>query len=354
MNIIMKKQIIYVFLFFFVFNYSYSQKIKDSVQTEQVAKLFRNQDVLPIKLSYSNKNIKKETNDSTYIKTTLTYQEDGSWKDLEVELRVRGNFRLINCYFPPIKVKINKSVSEGTLFEGNKKLKLVMPCSSKKGTNDYVVKEYMAYKFYEIISLYHFKTRLVDISFTEMKGKKEKSYYLKGVLVEDDKNVAKRSGGNVLKRRIHPAVQDPVTSVQNSFFQYLIGNTDYSTYVQHNEKLLFVNKSFVPLPYDFDMSGLVDTHYAVVSVINDEPLPISSVRERLYRGFKRDPMVIQQVRKEFINNEVDLLAVVDSLGADFENPKEFLVAKKFISDFFVVMKNDEIFKREITNKLRTR
>ncbi len=350
----MKKQVIYVFLLFIAYNYSFSQNVKDSVQTVQEAKLFRSQEILPIKLSYSNKNIKKQTNDSTYIKTMLSYQEDGSWKELDVELRVRGNFRLINCYFPPIKVKINKSISKGTLFEGNKKLKLVMPCSSKKGTNDYVVKEYMAYKFYEIISLYHFKTRLVDISFTEMKGKKEKSYNLKGILVEDDKNVAKRSGADVLKRRIHPAVQDPVTSVQNSFFQYMIANTDYSTYAQHNEKLLFVNKTFVPLPYDFDMSGLVDTHYSVVSVINDEQLPISSVRERFYRGFKRDPKVIQQVRKEFIDNKIELLEIVDSLEPFFDNPKEFSICKKFISEFFEVMVNDTRFKKEIIDRLRTR
>lgn len=349
----MKKRIIYFFLLFIIYNYSFSQNIKDSTQTEKVSKLFRSQRILPIKLSYSNKNIKKETNDSTYLDTNIFYQiEDGSWKDLDVGLRVRGNFRLINCYFPPIKVKINKSVSKGTLFEGNKKLKLVLPCTSKKGTNDYVVKEYMAFKLYEIISFYHFKTRMVDISFTEPKGNKTKKYNIKGFFIEDDKNVAKRCGGKVLKRRIHPKVQDPVTSVQNSFFQYMIGNTDYSTYVQHNEKLLFVNKSFVPLPYDFDMSGLVNTYYSVVSVINDEQLPISSVRERLYRGFRRDPKVIQQVRKEFIDNEAKLLKVVDSLEPFFENPKVFLGAKNYILDFFIVMKNDKKFKKEITDKLR--
>ena len=351
----MKKQIIYVFLLFVLYNYSYSQNIKDTTKTEQVSKLFSSQEILPIKLSFSNKEIKKKTNDSTYIKTNISYQtEDGSWEELEVELRRRGNFRLNNCYFPPIKVKINKSVSKGTLFEGNKKLKLVLPCSAKKGVNDYIVKEYMAYRLYEIISVYHFKTRIVDISFTEIKDKKTKIFDLKGILLEDDKNVAKRHGGDVLKRRIHPMVQDPVTSVQNSFFQYLSGNTAYSTYVQHNEKLLFVDKSFVPLPYDFDMSGLVDTHYSVVSVINDEQLPISSVRERLYRGFKRDPKVIQQVRKEFIDNKIELLKIVDSLEPFFDNPKEFSICKKFISDFFEVMANDTKFKKEITDKLRTR
>ncbi|MEN8123758.1 MAG: hypothetical protein ABFR32_01410 [Bacteroidota bacterium] len=351
----MKKQIIYVFLLFILYNYSFSQNIKDTAKTEQVTKLFSSQKILPIKLSYSIKEIKKETNDSTYIKTNISYQiEDGSWEILEVELRRRGNFRLDNCYFPPIKVKIKKSAGKGTLFEGNKKLKLVLPCSSKKGVNDYIVKEYMAYKLYEIISLYHFKTRIVDISFTEIKDKKTKSFNLKGILVEDDKNVAKRHGGKVLKKRIHPMAHDPVTSVQNSFFQYLIGNTDYSTYAQHNEKLLFVNKLFVPLPYDFDMSGLVDTQYSVVSVINDEQLPISSVTDRLYRGFKRDPKVIQQVRKEFIDNEIELLEIADSLEPFFENPKEFFVTKKFISDFFVVMKIDAKFKKEITSKLRTK
>jgi len=91
--------------------------------------------------------------------------------------------------------------------------------------------------------------------------------------------------------------QDAVTSVQNAFFQFMIANTYFSTAYNHNQKLLYFNKKLITLPYDFDMSGLVNSSSSVVSVINNKPLPINSVRDRFYRGFKRDITIIQQVKK---------------------------------------------------------
>ena len=81
--------------------------------------LFKSQDPLKIKLSYSNKEIRLETDDTTYIKTNMSFWYENKWNDLEVSLRARGNFRRSKCYFPPIKMKIKKSKAEGSLFEGN-------------------------------------------------------------------------------------------------------------------------------------------------------------------------------------------------------------------------------------------
>ncbi len=352
----MKKQIICISLlvFFILCNNSYSQNVNNADQSQQLSKLFRSQENLPVRLGFSNKDIKKKTNDSTYIATNISYKtEDGAWKDFEAELRVRGYFRQEKCYFPPIKIKISKSAGKATLFEGNKKLKLVLPCLTQKDMNDLIVKEYMAYKLYEIISTYHFETRLTDISFIETRGNKTKTHELKGIFIEDDKKIAKRHGGKVHDRSVYPLSQDPLTSVQNAFFQFLIGNNDFSTYAPHNIKLFNINKKVIPIPYDFDMSGLVNASYAVVSYINDVPLT-SSVTERLYRGFKRDQKIILQVRKEFLDNQIELLEIVDSLEPFFDNPKGFSKTKKFISGFFEIMQDDTRFEREITNQLRTR
>ena len=347
----MKTQILSL-LFFLLFNHSFSQNIENTDLTKQVTKLFRNQEILQLKLGFSNKDIKKNTNDSTYIMTEISYKaEDETWKTLDVKLRVRGYFRKKTCYFPPIKIKIRKSVAKNTLFEGNKKLKLVLPCTKEKSKNDYIVKEYLAYKLYEIITPYHFITRLSSIDFTETKGDKAKMYDLKGVLIEDDKKIAKRFGGKILDRSVHPLSQDPLASVRNAFFQYMIGNNDFSTYAPHNEKLLFADKKIIPIPYDFDLAGLVNASYAVVSVIDDEPLT-SSVTERLYRGFKRDLTIIQQVRQEFIDNKTGFIEIIDSTEPFFDNPKQFSVAKKFLFGFFDIMEDDGLFEREIINELR--
>jgi hypothetical protein len=107
-------------------------------------------------------------------------------------LKGRGNFRLRECYFPPLWIKIKKSESKGILFEGNKKLKLVLPCYTQRDNSDLILKEYLCYKLYEEITPYAFRTRLVNIDLTELRGKKEKKFQVKGILIEDLDKVAKR------------------------------------------------------------------------------------------------------------------------------------------------------------------
>lgn len=345
----MNKQIISVLLFFLLTSLSFlsAQNSSNSDNIEKVSLLFKDQSILPIKLSYSNKELKKETNDSTYIKSFLSYkQDDGAWKTLDIELRARGNFRRSNCYFVPVKIKIKKENYKTTLFKGNKKLKLVLPCKNSKDKSDNIIKEYLAYKLYEVISPYNFKTRLVDISLSESKGKKIIEHNIKGFLIEDDKKVAKRYNGKIVKASISPFGQDATTCAQNAYFQFMIGNVDFSIAKQHNAKLLYIDKKIFPLPYDFDMSGLVNPSYG------DPALGLSSMTERKFRGVKRDLIVMQQIRQEFINNKAEMLKIVDSLESSFEIQKEFEMAKQYINDFFNIIINDKRFNEEILSGMR--
>jgi len=76
-----------------------------------------------------------------------------------------------------------------------------------------------------------------------------------------------------------------------ALFQYMIGNLDWSMRAGppgepccHNSRLLAgVPGAMVPVPYDFDYSGLVDAPYA----IPPEQFHISSVRSRVYQGYCR-------------------------------------------------------------------
>ena len=233
-----------------------AQEIAQATEQMATTPLFSEETPLPIKMRYSNKQMRKETNDSTYLESLLEYKDiDGSWKSLDVKLRARGNFRRENCFFPPVKIKIKKKKAKGTLFEGNKELKLVLPCLLNKHRNDYVLKELLAYKFYEVITPFHFKTRQVSLQLTDQKGGKEKQHEVMAFLIEDIDRVAERHNANKLKRAVHPLQQDNICSIQNDFFQYMIGNTDFSVAYQHNEKLIFVTgRKAIPIPYDFDMS----------------------------------------------------------------------------------------------------
>tara|TARA_A100001011_G_scaffold264450_1_gene273124 strand:+ start:713 stop:1732 length:1020 start_codon:yes stop_codon:yes gene_type:complete len=324
--------------------------ILNAQDDSNLSALFQTEEPLKIKLNYSNKVMNKKTNDSTFIETQMSYDEAGTWKKIDVRLRARGNFRRNECYFPPIKMKIKKAARKGTLFEGNKNLKLVLPCKQESDKNDNILKEYMAYKLYEQISPYHFNVRRVDIEFTEIRGKKEKMHQLKGFLIEDDKVIAKRFEGRVVDRFIHPLAMDATVSVQNAIFNFMLGNTDISVAYQHNAKLLYIEKKLIPLSYDFDMSGFVNPSYATVN----ETLGISSVRDRKYRGFKRDTSIMQDTRELYISKKDDLISIVESHKSQFDSEKEYKETIGFLSEFYEIMEDDKSFQKEILDAMRTK
>jgi hypothetical protein len=354
---VVKNQTILLFLSLLLCNLSvpYAQSDEVAEESHKTTKLFRDQSILPIKLSFSNKEMKKETNDSTYIFSSLQFMEDGQWDSLEVRIRARGNYRRAHCYFPPLKVKIKKADAKETIFKGNKELKLVMPCVQSSSTHDNIVKEYMAYKIYEVISPFHFKTRMADIEFTELRGNKVKLHKVKGFLIEDIDKVAKREKAKKLKRIVHPMEQDDIASAQNDFFQFMIGNTDYSSAYQHNQKLVFTEDyRTIPLPYDFDMSGLVDASYAVVSQVQGEVLTIESVTDRLYRGFVREDGIFEVVRKQYLEKKDQVFGVIDGLKPQFDSEREFEIARNFIADFYRILEDNDKFNSDIVRKARTK
>ena len=317
--------------------------------------LFTETKPLDVHLKLSVKNVKKETNDSTYVKALIVHQlSDKSYDTLPVRIRVRGRFRRENCYYPPLKIRIAKKSGVGTVFEGNKKLKLVLPCLQEEYKNDYVLKEYLAYTLYELISPYHFKTRLTRISLQEEKGSRFKEHHLLGIFIEDVDKVAERFNGRELKKRVHPLQQDALSGIQNAFFQYLIANTDYSTRAQHNEKLFYLEDKYVCLPYDFDMSGLVNTSYATVSNIQNMSSSISEVTQRLYKGYKREEALLLEVRQQYLSKKEAMLLRTDGLKPYFQSRQQFNTARQFILDFFEILEDDKKFYRQIVNKTRVR
>jgi hypothetical protein len=100
------------------------------------------------------------------------------------------------------------------------------------------------------------------------------------------------------------------------------------------------------------MSGLVDASYAVVSQVQGEVLSIESVTDRLYRGFKRDEAVFQEVRKQYLDKKSEIFQVMDEVKPQFDNEKEFMIARNFIEDFYGILENDNQFEMQIVRKAR--
>lgn len=322
---------------------------------ENPLNFFENQNPLIIQLKYSIRAVKKQTNDSTYLASRLWYKDrTATWDSVSIKLRARGHYRREKCYYAPLKLKIKKAEARGTLFEETTKFKLVLPCLLERYNGDYVIKEYIAYKLYEIIAPYHFKTRLTRINLLEERGKRTNIHQLIGFVIEDIDAVAKRYDAREIERMIHPLQHDAEASIQNTFFQYLIANTDFSTKLQHNQKIIFSDKKIIPIPYDFDMSGLVNANYAAVTNVQNLSGSITEVTQRIYKGYERDMVLIQQVREQYLEKKMEMLAALELLKDEFENRNQYSEAEKFIESYFEILESDKKFKKNIVDRLRTR
>ena len=311
-------------------------------------RLFSDQTVLKINLNYSNEKLNRKTNDSTYIQSKLLFFEKNQPKEINISLRARGNFRRKNCFFTPVKMKIKKSESSETIFEGNRSLKLVFPCIDERDKNDNIIKEFIAYKIYEIISPYYFQTRRLQITLVDQNEKSGKKYNLKGFLIEDDDKVAERFDGKIVKRKINPLAMDNFNSLSLSFFNFMIGNSDFSSSHHHNGKLLFSEKKIFPIPYDFDLTGWVNPSYGK-GVINRLGY---SVEKRNFMGFNRGNELFFSVRDYFLEKKETIFDKAASFEMEFDQNYEFNTMMDYLKDFYRILESDKLFKRLIVSRAK--
>jgi hypothetical protein len=244
--------------------------------------LFEDESILEITLGGNLKDLLNDRSDEPKLyPISLSYKKsDSSLVNIPIQAKTRGHFRKQKgvCDYPPLLLHFTKNETlQSTLFEDQENLKLVMPCDG----DEYVVREWMVYKVYNLVTPKSFRARLVRVTLEDPKRKKNSSFY--GVLLEEEPQMAKRNNCVSVIRKMVPEQADAPTFINMAIFEYMIGNTDWSIQYLQNIKLLAVDSLSVPqtIPYDFDHSGLVNAPYAKPA----EELEMSSVRERRYRGY---------------------------------------------------------------------
>lgn len=256
--------------------------------------LFTNDDVLNIRIEAPFKELKRAAARSTEPYPATLIVEGDTPERHAIMLSPRGNSRRTRdlCTFPPLRVTFPEKPESGSLFEGQKGLKLVTHCRNSSAYQQYYLLEYTAYKLFNVITPQSLHVRMAAIDYVEAdSGKTDISRF--GFFIEDTDDTAKR---NDMKEIDTPDIDvsqlDTTAAARYALFQYMIGNLDWSMHngpdgddCCHNTKLLGVTKDaqsgLIPVPYDFDYSGLVDTPYAVAP----PELRLRSVRSRRYRGF---------------------------------------------------------------------
>lgn len=287
---------------------SYAQKTVDRV------KFFQDTSVINATLTFNVKKVlANKAKEGVIFPAMFSCRLDDTSKiDNPVSLTVRGHFRRGYCYLPPLWLTFNDD--KVAAFHKLKTLKLVSSCMTTHSDDQNLLKEFMAYKIYNLITDKSFRVRLLNLSYRDSSGKKKTMTY-HAFLLEDIKQVAKRTDCEAWKgKRVGTEATDRRQMTMVAIFEYMIANTDWAVPVNHNIKLLHsktdsLSRPYV-VPYDFDSSGLVNTTYAAP----DERLGIESVRERLYRGFPRSMEELKDVLAVYNEQKANIYAAINNFN----------------------------------------
>jgi hypothetical protein len=267
-------------------NYSQQSVISDAKEKKNKrgnTGLFDNASILEISLQGNVRDLLNDRAEQPQSHPiTIAYKEDDSSPhNLTANAKTRGHFRKMkeNCIYPPILLHFIKSDElNKSVFRKQDKYKLVMPCRG----DEYVVREWLVYKIYNLVTPKSFQAKLVKVKIEDTKSKRDQLPFY-GILLEDDKKMAKRNNNISIERKLRPEQADTDAFLKMAVFEYLIGNTDWSVQYLQNIKLVAPdsNGTATTVPYDFDHSGLVNAPYARPA----EELQMRSVLERRYRGY---------------------------------------------------------------------
>lgn len=268
----------------------------------------------------------------------------GTSDALPIQLAQRGITRRKGdvCQFPPLRVTFNQPPPAGSLFAGQRRLKLVTHCRASEGFQQYVLMEYATYRLYNQLTPMSIRARLAQIDYVGDTGKPITSRV--GFFLEDIDDVARRNGMREAKMgtRIPVTSLSPADSGRVGVFQYMIGNLDWAMQAGppgdnccHNSLLIGPGPAgLVPVPYDWDFSGLVDTPYATAP----DSINVTSVRQRRYRGFCRHNAEARAAIADARARQAPLMATFAAVpGMD---PKTVKKATSYLGGFFADIASD--------------
>jgi hypothetical protein len=305
------------------------------------ADLFESNETLAVTLSGPlNSLFHHKQDEQTY---PFVLQAEGV--DHQIMVRARGHSRKDLCVFPPLRIEFGANTAGDSVFFGQKDLKLVTHCNQSDKSQANTLKEFAAYQFFSLLTDAAYRVRLLQIDYLDTDGKLSAQKF--GYVIEPTGALAKRIGG---ERARYPAVSlkslDDQQEALVYVFQYMIGNTDWSMVSAddsdeccHNGKLIKKDQKLLYVPYDFDLSGLVNAHYAHPNA----SLSIQRVTQRLYRGFCMEPQVLRTAIQKVRSHEADFGKIVDSLPAISKSARKKM--NRFLDRFFKeARKEDKMLK----------
>jgi hypothetical protein len=284
---------------------------------------------------------------SAILSYSTEVQENHS---IPIIVKSRGNWRLNrdNCWIPPLFLIFPREDVSGTIFAGQDLLPLTTHCGGRLIRNDdYVLKEYLAYRIYNLFSEKSVRVRLAVTRYRKPdENKSGKPHY--AFFNEHFHSVAARNDAELWETpKLDLAQTDPMETATMELFQYMIGNTDYSELGQHNIMLLrTADGQVTTLPFDFDFSGLVYAKYA-----GPNPnLPLKSTKERLYRGFCHPGLDWDELFRKFTDRKAEVFGLIESTPGLSRRAQKS--THKFLNKFYAILDSPKKRQEKIVDACR--
>lgn len=303
--------------------------------------LFKRDEVIEVSLTFDVTTFLEEKPEEKYLDARMVLNHGGPDSlALDIRLRARGNFRYQNCLFPPVRLNLKNSGTSFTDLAEMDNLKMVTHCNNQEEYIVYLMREYLAYKLYNIITDNSFRVRLLRVHYRDS-GEGDNNFTSLGFMIEPVVHLEKRL--DVIETE-EEGVTLQMLGKQNSsrlsLFQYIIANNDWLIYTLHNIKLFRtfdINSDidYIAVPYDFDYSGFVNTSYAVESLDQTRKL-----RERIFTGVCRPAEEWKEELEEFKGYRKEMLKEIGALK--FLSVKDRSDLKQFIRSFYSLYYNDEL------------
>ena len=312
----------------------------------ETRRLFRESNPLVFTLTADFKAVgkdRKPDSEKRFPAVVAVLGDDGQTRSIPVQLRTRGHARLVqNCGFVPLRLEFPPDGTKGTPFEGQRALKLGTHCQGAKEYEQCALREYLAYRIFNLFTPRSFRVRLGRATYVDSRtGKTVATRY--AMFLESERDLARRHDSRIaaLPRTLFRHL-DRQALLSTMLFEYMIGNTDFSIYVQHNVRLLQDQAGVVhPVPYDFDYAGLVNAPYALPA----RGLNLKTVLERAYLGPCLTKEEMDALVAAFTEKKADVMALVESVeGLEAGSRRD---AKAYLQEFYSVIERPRDAKRPL-------
>ncbi|NLD62678.1 MAG: hypothetical protein GX646_02170 [Bacteroidales bacterium] len=294
--------------------------------------LFEDEELLEVSLHMDvSKYIRKADREQSLDGTMIIHFSQTDSVERKVTIKYRGQSRYERCKYPPTRIVFKKPVYEGSDSGRIKKIKLVNQCQPGTVYGDYLIREYLAYKLYNVVTDTSFRARLIRLSFIDPQRKPIIQY---GILLEPEGLIESRLNlFEVTSRALSQRHMRPVMIDRIAIFNYMVANWDWSVPGQHNISVFTSADAApsamgIPIPFDFDLTGVVNADYAI-------PPPgkgIETNRERLFLGICRDREVFESELIAFLEKKEEFYSVVNDFPYLSKSAKRDIIA--FIDLFF--------------------